>query len=165
MIQGLRPKKSNPQICKQAHIQWPDNIFRRIWSSGDTSSTGSSLLPYRSSETFACHLSPPSRCSALAGFLRCASEEAVGLCTQEKTSSGSIECIETSSQQVSERAADSFDTGQFFAAPQVEGIEVLPQEQHSYDLDADQCFMAESYRMSVYTCEGICYSRYQLSKS
>ena len=165
MIRGLRPKKTNPQICKQARIQWSDDIFRRVWPSGDTSSAGPSLLPHKPSDTFACHLSSASRCSALAGILRCASEEAVGLCTQEKASPGSIECFETASQLLSGRSADSFDTGQFFTASQVEGIAVLPEAQHSYDLDADQCFMAESYRMSVYTCEGICYSRNQLSKS
>ena len=68
-------------------------------------------------------------------------------------------------EEVFEESANSFDSGQFLAAPQAESVEVLPAEQYSYDLDADQCFMAESYRMSVYACEGIRNSRNQLSKS
>jgi len=165
MIQGLSLKKTNPQVCKQTRIQWPDNIFRRVRPSGDTSSTGTNLLPYRPSETFACHLSPPSWCSALAGILRCSSEKAVGLCPFSQKTSGSPGSVEAFKEKVSEKSAHSFDPRQFLAAPQIEGTEVLPTEQYSYDLDTDQCFMAQSYRMPVYSCEGICDSWNQLSKS
>lgn len=165
MIQGLSLKKTNPQVCKQARIQWPDNIFRRVRPSGDTSSTGTNLLPYRPSETFTCHLSPPSRCSALAGILRCSSEKTVGLCSFSQETSGSPGSVEAFKEKVSEKSAYSFDPGQFLAASQIEGAEVLPTEQYSYDLDTDQCFMAQSYRMPVYSCERICDSWNQLSKS
>ncbi len=156
MIQGLSLKKTNPQVCKQAPIQWPDNIFRRVRPSGDTSSTGTNLLPYRPSKTFACHLSPPSRCSALAGILRCPSEKAVGLCSSSQKTSGSPGSTEAFKEKVSEKTTHSFDLGQFLAAPQTEGAEILPTEQYSYDLDTDQCFMAQSHRMPVYSCERIC---------
>jgi len=165
MIRGLSLKKTNPQVCKQARIQWPDNIFRRVRPSGDTSSTGTSLLPYRPSETFACHLSSPSRCSTLAGILRCSSEKAVGLCPSSQKASRSLGSIEVFEEKVSEKSTHSFDTGQFLAAPQTEGAEVLPTEQYSYDMDTDECFMAQSYRMPVYSCEGIRDSWNQLSKS
>jgi hypothetical protein len=69
----------------------------------------------------------------------------VGLCPQEKASPGNIECFETASQQVSETAADSFNSGQFLAAPQKGSAAVLPPKQYSYDLDSDQCIMVESY--------------------
>ena len=165
MIQGLSLKKTNPQVCKQARTQWSDNIFRRVRPSGDTSSTGTNLLPYRPSETFTCHLSPPSWCSALAGILRCSPEKTVGLCSCSQKTSGSPGSVEVFKEKVSEKSTHSFDPGQFLAAPQTEGAEVLPTEQYSYDLDTDQCFMAQSYRMPVYSCEGICDSWNQLSKS
>jgi len=165
MIRGLRLKKTNPQVCKQARMQWSDNIFRRVRSSGDTSSTGTKLLPYRPSETFACHLSSPTRRSALVGILRCSSEKAVGLCSSSQTTPGSPGNVEAFKEEVSEKSTHSFDLGQFLAAPQTKGSEVLPTEQYSHDLDTDQCFMAQSYRMPVYSCEGICNSWDQLSQS
>ena len=165
MIRGLRPKKTNPQVRKQACVQWPDNIFRRVWSSGDTSSTWTNLLPYRPSETFACHISPPSRCSALAGILRCPSEKAVGLCSSPQKTSGGPGSVEAFKEKVFEKSMHSFDPGQFLAASQVKGEAFLPTEQYSYDLDTDQCFMAQSYRMPVYSCEGICHAWNQLSES
>jgi hypothetical protein len=88
----------------------------------------------------------------------------VGLCSQEKASSGNFGCLETSSQEVSEKAADSFNSGQFLAASQTKGGEVLPTEQYSYDMDADQCIMAESYRMPVYSRKRVCDPGNQLSK-
>lgn len=165
MIRGLSLKKTNPQVCKQGRIQWPDNIFRRVRPSGDTSSTGTNLLPYRPSETSACHLSSPSRCSALAGILRCSSEKTVGLCSFSQKTSGSPGSVEAFKEKVPEKSTHSFDPGQFLAAPQVESDTVLPTEQHSFDLDTHQCIMAQSYRMSIYTCEGVRDSWYQLSKS
>ena len=164
MIRGLRPKKTNPKVCKQARIQWPDNIFRRVRPSGDTSSTRPNLLPYKPSETFACHLSSHSRCSALAGILRCAREKAVGLCSAPQTTSGIPRCIEVFKKEVPRRSANSSDFGQLLAAPEGKGLAVLPQKQYSFDLDADQCIMAQSYRMSIYPCQGIRDSWNQLSK-
>ena len=164
MIRGLRPKKTNPQVCKQARIQWPDNIFRRVWPSGDTSSTGSNLLPYRPSGTFACHLYASARRSALAGILRCAREKAVGLCSAPQTTSGIPRCIEAFKKEVPQRSANSSDFGQLLPAPEGKGVAVLPQKQYSFDLDADQCIMAQSYRMSIYPCQGIRDSWNQLSK-
>jgi hypothetical protein len=86
----------------------------------------------------------------------------VGLCLQKKASSGSVKRIETVSQKVSETSADSFDIRQFFTAPQTGDIAVLSKEQYSYDLDADERFMAQSHRMPVHSCERICNSRFQL---
>jgi hypothetical protein len=86
----------------------------------------------------------------------------VGLCLQKKASSGSVKRIETASQKVSETSADSFDIRQFFTAPQTGDIAVLSEEQYSYDLDADERFMAQSHRMPVHSCERICNSRFQL---
>ena len=165
MIRGLSLKKTNPQVCKQARIQWPDNIFRRVWTTGDTSSTGPNLLPYKPSETFACHLSPPSRCSALAGILRCSSEKTVGLFSSSQKTSGSPGSVEAFKEKISEKSTHSFDPGQLLTASQAKSAALLSQKQYPLDLDANQCIMAQSYRMPVYTCEGICYPRNQLSKS
>jgi len=68
-------------------------------------------------------------------------------------------------EEVSEKSANSFDPGQFLAAPQTESNAFLPAEQYSYDLDTDERVMAQSDRMPVYACEGVCDSRNQLSKS
>jgi len=65
-------------------------------------------------------------------------------------------------EDVSEETTNSFDTGQLLTAPQSKSAEVLPSEQYSSDLDTDQRIMAQSYRMSVYTCKGIRYSWHQL---
>jgi len=161
---SLSLKKTDSQVCKPACIQRPDNIFRRVRSPGDTSSSGTSLLPHRPSEKTSCNIYPPSRCSALAGVLRCASEKTVGLCSSSQKASGVFGNVEVFEEEVSGQPADTFDSGQLLTAPQAEGAEVLPTEQHSYDMDTDQCFMAESYRMPVYSCEGICDSRNRLSK-
>jgi len=164
-IRSLNLKKTNPQVCKQTRLQWPDNIFRRVRSSGDTSSTWTNLLPYKPPGTFACHLSPPSWCSALAGILRCSSEKAVGLCPSSQKTSGSLRSIKVFKEKVSEKSACSSVIRQLLAAPQGEGIAVLSKEQYSLDMDADECFMAQSYRMPVYLRERICDSWNQLSKS
>jgi len=89
----------------------------------------------------------------------------MGLCSSSQKASGVFGNVEVFEEKVSGKSANPFDIGQLFATPQAEGAEVLPTEQHSYDMDADKCFMAESYRMPVYSCEGICDSRNQLSKS
>ena len=164
-IRGSSLKKTNPQICKPARSQWPNGIFRRVRPSGDTSSTRTNLLPHGPSETTSCNIYPPPRCSALAGVLRCAPEKTVGLCSSTQKTSGVLGNVEVFEKEVSGKSANPFDIGQLLAAPQAEGVEVLPTEQHSYDMDTDQCFMAESYRMPVYPCEGICDSWNQLSKS
>lgn len=65
-------------------------------------------------------------------------------------------------EEVSEKSANSPDIGQLLATPQSEGVAVLSTEQYSSDLDTDKCFMAQSYRMSIYACEGICNSWDQL---
>jgi hypothetical protein len=88
----------------------------------------------------------------------------VGLCSAPQTASGIPGSIETVKEEVSEKSAYSSDLGQLLAAPQRKDTAVLPQEQYPFDLDADQCFMAQSYRMSVYPCQGIRYSWNQLSK-
>lgn len=158
-IQGLSLKKTDSQICKQTCLQWPNCSVRRVWPFGDSASTGTKLLSYRPSETSACNIYASSRCSALAGVLRCTSEKALGLCSTPQEASGITGAIEAVEKQVSERSTHPFDPGQLWPAPQTESTAVLSAEQYSYDLDTDQCFMAESYRMSVYSCEGICYSR------
>jgi len=67
-----------------------------------------------------------------------------------------------SAEEISEKSANPFDIGQLLTAPQSKSAEVLSPEQYSSDMDADQCIMAQSYRMSVYTCKGIRYSWHQL---
>jgi hypothetical protein len=89
----------------------------------------------------------------------------VGLCSASQATSGISGDIETVKKEVFERSTNSLDPGQLFATPQGKGTAVLPEEQYSFDLDADQCIMAQSYRMSVYPCQGIRDSWNQLSKS
>jgi len=76
----------------------------------------------------------------------------VGLCSLLQKTSGNPGDIEAFKEKVSEKSTHPLDTGQFFAAPQTESIEVLPAEQYSYGLDADQRFMAQPYRVPVYSC-------------
>lgn len=80
----------------------------------------------------------------------------MGLCSCSQEASGGISRIEAAEEKVPQKAANSSDSGQFLAAPQVEGEAFLPTKQYSYDLDTNQCLMAESYRMPVYSREGIC---------
>lgn len=161
---SLSLKKTDSQVCKSASLQWPDSLFRRVRSAGDTSPAGAGLLSYGSSQASARNLSPHSRCASLAGVLRCASKEAVGLYAQTKETSGDTRSAETVAKKVSEAPADSSDPGQLLAAPQSGGAAVLPKEQHSYDLDADKCLMAESHRMPVHACQGIRHPRQLLPR-
>jgi hypothetical protein len=89
----------------------------------------------------------------------------VGLCSCSQKTSGSVGSVEAVKEKVPEKSTHPFDTGQFLAARETEGGKVLPTEQYSHDLDPDQCFMAQPYRMPVYSREGICDSRVRLSKS
>ena len=163
-IRSLSLKKTDSQICKPALIQWPDDLIRRIRPTGDSSSAGTSLLSYGSPEKTSCNVYTPTWCSALAGFLRCAQEKAVGLCSFSQAASGIPRSIKAFKEEVSEKSANPFDPGQLLTPSQGKGIAVLSKEQYSPDLDTDQCFMAESYRMSVYPCQGIRDSWNQLSK-
>jgi hypothetical protein len=89
----------------------------------------------------------------------------VGLCSFSQATPGGPGSVEAFKKKISEKSTHSFDIGQFLATPQTKGSEVLPTEQYSYDLDTDQCFMAQSYRMPVYSREGIRNSWNQLSQS
>ena len=164
-IRSSNLKKTDSQICKPTRLQRPDNIFRRVWSFRDSSCAGAGLVSQRPSQTVACNVYPTSRCSSLDGVLRCTSEKTMGIRSSTQKTSGSARYVEAASQTVSNASADTFDSGQFFTAPQAEGFGVLLSEQYSHDLDADQRFMAQSYRMSVYARQGICDSWNQLSKS
>lgn len=162
MTRNLSLKKTDSQVYKQTRIKRSNGSLRRIWPNGDSACAGAKLVSYRPSKAAARHVYSASWCSTLAGVLRCAPKEVMGLCSFSQKTSGSAWCIEAVKKKVSEESADSFNSGQFLAAPQAGGVAVLPEEQHSYDMDTDQCFMAESHRMPVYSCEGICNSRLEL---
>jgi hypothetical protein len=164
-IRSSNLKKTDSQVCKPSRLQRPDNILRRIRSFGDSSCSGAGLVSQQPPQKVACDIYPASRCSSLDVVLRCTSEKTMGIRSSTQKTSGSARCVEAASRTVSHASADTFDSGQFLAAPQAEGVGVLPSEQYSHDLDTDQCIMAESYRMSVHTCERICDSWNQLSKS
>lgn len=151
-IRSLSLKKTDSQVCKPAGIQRPNDFIRRVWPSGNSSSAWTKLLSYRPSETTSGHIYSSSWCSALAGVLRCTREKVVGLCSFSQTASGISGSIETFTQEVSERAANTSDFGQLLTAPQGESAAVLLQEQYSFNLDADERFMAKSYRVPVYSC-------------
>jgi hypothetical protein len=53
---------------------------------------------------------------------------------------------------------DSFNPGQLLAASKAKSAALLSQKQYPPDLDSDKCIMAQSYRMPVYACKGICNS-------
>ena len=106
----------------------------------------------------ACDIHKTIRRAALAGVLRCSLRQAVGIYPQPKTTSGNAWGFEASSQKLSCMSAYSSDTGQLLAAPQGCRETVLPAEQYSFDLDADERVMAQSDRMSVYAGEGVCLS-------
>src|SRR4030042_3690845 len=158
-IQGSSLKKTNPKVCKPARIQRPNGIFRRIWSIGDSACSRAMWLSYRPSQTASCNLYPPSWGSPLACVLRFASKETMGIHSRTQEASGSFGCVEITSSAVSAGAEDTSDFGQFLASLEEKGDSVLPIKQYSSCLDADQCFMAQPYRMPIYACERICYSR------
>jgi hypothetical protein len=76
----------------------------------------------------------------------------VGIYPLSQTTSGISGSIEAFTKEVSERAANTSDFGQFLAASQGESAAVLPQKQYSFNLDANKRFMAKSYRVSVHSC-------------
>jgi hypothetical protein len=163
-IQSLSLKKTDSQICKQTCFKWPNNILRRVRSTGNSPSARTNLLSYRPSEKASCNIYSPSRCSALDGFLRCTQEKVVGLCSASQASSGISRSVKVIKEEVSESSENSSDIGQLLATSQSKGIAILPKEQYTFDLDTNQCIMAQSYRMSIYSCKGICYSWNQLPK-
>jgi len=79
----------------------------------------------------------------------------VGLCSASQATSGIPRSIKAVKKEISKRSTNSFDPGQFFTTPQGKSAAVLSKEQHSFDLDTDQCIMAQSYRMSIYPRQGI----------
>ncbi|AQQ08671.1 hypothetical protein L21SP3_00460 [Sedimentisphaera cyanobacteriorum] len=158
-------KKTDSPVCKPAGRQRPHDLLRRVWSFGNPASAGAGLVRNRPSQTPAGHIYPNPWRAALAGFLRCAQEEAVGLYAAPKAASGVPGSAKAFTEEISAGAANSSDFGQLLAAPQGESSAVLPKEQYSPDLDANQCFMAQSDRMPVYSCQGIRDSRNRLSKS
>ena len=157
-------KKTDPTVCKPARSQWSHDFIRRVWSSGNPASTGAGLVRNRPPETVAGHLYPNPRRATLAGLLRCSREKAVGLHAASKTASGVSGSLEVVKEEVSQRAANSSDLGQLLATPQGESTAVLPHKQYSFDLDANQRIMAQSYRVSIHPCQGIRHSWNQLSK-
>lgn len=161
---SLSLKKTDSPICKSARRQRPHDFLRRVRSFGNPASTGTGLVRNSSSEAVACHIYPNPRGAALAGLLRCAPEKTMGLHAASQTTSGVPGSIEVSTKEVSQRAANSSDSGQLLATPQGESAAVLPRKQYSFDLDADQRIMAQSYRVSVHPCQGIRHSWNQLSK-
>ena len=154
-IPSLSRKKSNSTLCKPAGQQWPHHFFRRVWPFGDSTSSRSKLVPQPSSQEAASNLHPNSRCSALAGLLRCAQEEVVGLCPQTQKTSGILGRSETATQKVPSGPENPPDPGQLCTASQGEGATVLLAEEYPSDLDAHQCIMAEPYRVSVHPRQGI----------
>ena len=162
---GLTLKKTDSPVRKPARGQWSHDFIRRVWPAGNSAATGAGLVRNRSSEAAAGHLYPNPRRAALAGLLRCSQEKAVGLYATPQTASGVSGSLEVFAEEVSQRLAHSPDFGQLLPAPQRESAAVLSQEQYSFDLDADQRIMAQSYRVSVHPCQGIRHSWNQLSKS
>jgi hypothetical protein len=159
-----RLKKTDSPVCKSARSEWSHHFLRRVWASGNPAAAGTGLVPNRPSETTAGHVYPPLWGTALASLLRCPQEEAMGLHAAPQAASGVSGSLEAFAEKVSPRAANSPDSGQLLAAPQRESAAVLPHKQYSFDLDADQCIMAQSYRMSVHPCQRICDSWNLLSK-
>lgn len=158
MTRSSSLKKTDSQICKSACTKRPYGIIRRIRPVRSSATSRTGLVPYRSSEKIAGNLHAAAWCSALAGVLRCSSEKVVGLYSTSQKASGNPWSIETFAKQVSGKSKNSFDSGQLLAASQTESASILPTKQHSFDLDADERFMAQSNRMSIYSCEGICAS-------
>lgn len=164
MTRSLSLKKTDSQVCKSTRKQRPHNFVRRVRPAGNSTPAGTGMVRNRPSAKAAGNVYSPSWCSALAGFLQCAQERAVGLYSTSQAASGISRSNEVVKEEISEISADSPDSGQLLATPQGKGVTVLSEEQYSFDMDADQCIMAQSYRMSVYPRQGICGSRSQLSR-
>ena len=163
-IPSLSRKKSNSTLCEPAGQQRPHHFIRRVWASGDSTSSRSGLVPQPSSKEVASNLHTKAWRPALVGFLRCTQEEAVGLCPQTQKASGILGGSETATQEVSRGPENSPDSRQLRAASKGGGATVLPAEQYPLDLDAHQCIMAESNRVSVHPRQGIRDSRIELSQ-
>ena len=155
-------KKTDSQICKESCGRQPDSCFRRVRAAGGSSSGRPVLVSQTGSPASDVHKTL--RRSALAGVLRCSRRPALGIYPQPKTTPGNAWSFETSSQKVSCLAANPSDIGQLFAASQGCCEAVLPEEQCAFDLDADECVMAQPNRMSVYAGERICFSQLRLRK-
>jgi len=157
MIRTFGLKKTDSQIREEIGDRRPDGCLRRVRAAGGSSPCRSVLVSQTGSP--ACDIYKTFRRSALAGVLRCSRRQALGVYPQPKTTPGNAGRLETSSQKVSCLSANPSDTGQLFAAPQGCCEAVLPEEQCAFDLDADERFMAQSDRVSVYAGERICFSQ------
>ena len=113
---SLSLKKTDSPVCKSARRQWSHDFIRRVWSSGNSTSTRTGLVRNRPSETVAGHLYPNPRRAALAGLLRCPREKAVGLHAASQTTSGVPRSVEAVTEKVFPRSANTSDSGQLLAA-------------------------------------------------
>jgi hypothetical protein len=155
-------KKTDPAVREAAGPQWSDDFLRRVRAVGDTPASRAIVSSGGQAHTLARDVYAKARCATLAGLLRRAFRSAVGVHAAAEAFARSAGRAETNAATVSAQAADSSDPGQLLSARHAAGATVVPEEQHSFDLDADKRLMAQSYRITVHAGQGIRDSQFQL---
>ena len=164
MIRSWLLKKTDSTIRESICRQRPDRFFRRVRPFGDSTATRQQLVSDASSDTASGHLHAQARCSSLAGILRCPRGQAVGLRPPTKTLTRGLGCAETHAPEVSRRATHPFDLGQLLTAWYSRGQTLVPSQQCSFDLDANQCLVAQPNRMPVHPRQGVRHSQFELHR-
>lgn len=163
-IRSWRLKKSDSPLCESSCRQWPDDFLRRVWPLGDPSSGRPKLAAEQEPKSAACNLHSEAWSSPLAGFLRCSCRQAVGIYPKTEAFSRVFSGAEVDAKVLSKAATDTFDTGQLFSTWHTGCSKVVSPKQCSFDMDTDECVMAQSNRMPVHSGQGVRDSKFQLSR-
>lgn len=99
----------------------------------------------------ACNLHSQAWSSPLAGFLRCSCRQTVGTYPETEAFSRVFGGAETDAETLSAMPTHTLDTGQFFSAWHTGCSKVVLPKQCSFDMDTDECLMAQSNRMPVHS--------------
>lgn len=164
-IRSWRLKKSDPPLCESACRQRPDDFLRRVWPLGDPSSGRPKLAAEQEPKSAPCNLHSQAWSSPLAGFLRRPCRQAVGIYPQTEAFSRIFGGAEADAETLSAVPTHTLDTGQFFSAWHTGCSKVVLPKQCSFDMDTDECLMAESHRMPVHSGQGVRDSKFQLSRA
>ena len=163
-IRSWRLKKSDSPLCESACRQWPDDFLRRVWPLGDSSSGRPKLAAEQEPKSAACNLHSEAWSSPLAGFLRCSCRQAVGIYPKTEAFSRVFSGAEADEETLFAVPTHTLDPGQFFSAWHTGCSKVVLPKQCSFDMDTDECVMAQSNRMPVHSGQGVRDSKFQLSR-
>ncbi len=163
-IRSWRLKKSDSPLSESACRQWPHDFLRRVWPLGDPSSGRPKLAAEQEPKSAACNLHSEARSSPLAGFLRRPYRQVVGTYPKTEAFSRVFGGAEADAETLSAVPTHTLDPGQFFSAWHSRCSKVVSPKQCSFDMDTDECVMAQSNRMPVHSGQGVRDSKFQLSR-